>query len=82
MNALRIFERKVFRTIYDAVCQGQDLRIKKNAYQKHFDTQDEDIVKIYQGRRISWLIKNTIRLVIDWEFGQLKRKGGPKRGWI
>jgi hypothetical protein len=52
MNAPRIFERKIVRTIYRLV-KGERRRIRKNKAIMHL-LQVEDIVKLIKSLRLRW----------------------------
>jgi hypothetical protein len=53
-NALRVFERKVVRMIYDPVREGERWRIRSNRELEEI-IRGEDIVRFVKSQRLDWL---------------------------
>ena len=88
-EALGVFERRVLRTIYGPVKEGQEYRIRHNdeLYQLF---QDADIVTVLRTNRLRWaghvyrrphdapVLRVTVADFVDGK----RSRGTPKNSWI
>ena len=86
-NKLRVFERKILRKIFGAVCVGGEWRVRTNDELQHLYHQ-EDIVQFIKARRIDWLghvermptrMPNSI---LHARMMGTRRMGRPRTRWL
>jgi len=86
---LRIFERRILRTIFDPV-QNEDgsWRIRMN-YELNELIGNADIVRFIKSRRIAWLghvmwmdDKRTPTRILEWKPMGTRTRGRPRKRWI
>lgn len=85
---LRIFERKILRTILGPVIEEDMYRIRMN-HELLQEVQNIDIVRVIKQQRVRWLghvwragERATIYSMLVWDPGGKRRKGRPRCRWI
>jgi hypothetical protein len=86
-HALLIFERKIFRRIYDPNFENGEWKSRTNRELEEM-SKGENIVKWIKGQRISWMghlqIMEEDRMpkeIFTQELEGTKRRGRPRKGW-
>jgi hypothetical protein len=87
-NALRVFERKVVRTIYGPVKEGGRWRIRSNRELEEI-IRGEDIVKFVKSQRLGWLghvermnEERMSRKLLHGKMEARMRRGRPRKRWL
>jgi hypothetical protein len=88
MNALRIFERKIVRRIYDPINEGESWRIRTNKEIEDI-LEGADIVKFIKSLKLRWCghieRMNNERMpkkVMTTKMEGTRKKGRPRKRWI
>jgi hypothetical protein len=86
-QALRIFERKIFRRIYGPKYEDVEWKSRTNR-ELNEKSKEENIVKWIKGQRISWLghlermeEDRMPKTIFTQELEGAKRRGRPRKGW-
>jgi hypothetical protein len=87
-SALRVFERKVVRTIYGPVKEGERWRIRSNRELEEI-IRGEDIVKFVKSQRLAWLghaermdEERMSRKLLHGKMEGRMRRGRPRKRWL
>jgi hypothetical protein len=87
VQALLIFERKIFRRIYGAKYEDGEWKIRTNRELEEL-SKGENVVKWIKRQRISWLghlekmEEDSIpRKIFTQEMEGTRRRGRPRKGW-
>jgi hypothetical protein len=87
-NALRVFERKVVRGIYDPVREGERWRIRSNRELEEI-LRGEDTVTFVKSQRLAWLGRvermeeeRMSRKLLHGKMEGRRRRGRPRKRWL
>jgi hypothetical protein len=86
-QAVLVFERKIFRRIYDPKYENGEWRTRTNRELEEM-SKGENIVKWIKGQRISWLghfesmEENRMpKMIFSQELEEPRRRGRPRKRW-
>jgi len=86
-QALLIFERKIFRSIYSSKYKDWEWKIRTIRQLEELN-KGENIVKWIKGQRISWLghlekmeEDRMFKKIFTQELEGTRRRGRPRKGW-
>jgi len=86
-QAVLIFERKIFRTIYGPKYENGEWKSRTNGELEEM-SKGENIVKWIKGQRISWLghlermeEDRMPKKIFTQELEETRRRGRPRKGW-
>lgn len=88
VNALRVFERKIYRRIYGPIKEGEVWRLRRND-EINGVIGNEDIVRFIKASRLRWIghvermdQERIQRRIMNSQIMGVRKRGRPRKRWV